>query len=144
MQDQEEIRREAEDFYQRLYQEDQAVRPRLDGMEFKRISDIERRMLEKPFSKDEVWKLLSSMKGDKALGPDSFSISFFQKCWHIVKSNLMKVFEKFYFSKEFYDQLNNTFITLIPKKHDAKDLKDDRPISLLSSVYKIISKNLDL
>lgn len=75
--DQGEIRREVEDFYQRLYQEDQDVRPRLDGMDFEWIFDIERRVLEKPFSEDEVWKVLSSMKGDKALGLDGFSISFF-------------------------------------------------------------------
>lgn len=95
-------------------------------------------MLKKPFSEDEVWKVLSSMKGDKVSGPDGISISFFQKCWHIVKSDLMKVFEEFYFSEEFYEHLN----TLIPNKHDAKDLKDYRPISLLSSVYKIIFKTL--
>lgn len=54
----------------------------------------------------------------------------------------MNVFEEFYYSEEFYDHLNNTFIQLIPKKHNAKELKDFRPISLLSSVYKIISKML--
>lgn len=79
------------------------MRLTLDGMEFEHISDIERRMLEKPFSEDEVWKVLSSMKGEKALGPDGFSISFFKKCWYIVKSDLMKVFEEFYFLEEFYE-----------------------------------------
>lgn len=68
-------------------------------MDFERISDFERRMLKRPFSKDEIWKVLSSMKGDKASGLDGFSISFFQKCWNIVKFDLMKVFEDFYFSK---------------------------------------------
>lgn len=53
----------------------------------------------------------------------------------------MKVFEEFYYSEEFYEHLNNTFITLIPKTHNAKVLKDFRPISLLSSVYKIISNS---
>lgn len=54
----------------------------------------------------------------------------------------MKVFEKFYVSEEFYDHLDNTFITLILKKRNARELKDFRSISLLSSIYKIISKVL--
>lgn len=29
------------------------------------------------FSEDEVWNVVSGMKGDKASGPDDFSISFF-------------------------------------------------------------------
>lgn len=56
--------------------------------------------------------------------------------------DLLKVFDEFYISEEFYNHLNNTFITLIPKKRGARDLKDFRPISLLNSVYKIIAKTL--
>lgn len=54
----------------------------------------------------------------------------------------MRVMEEFYILEEFYEHLNNTFIALIPKKRNAKELKDYRPISLLSSVYKIIAKML--
>ena len=38
--------------------------------------------------------------------------------------------------------LSTTFITLIPKKHAAEELKDFRPISLIGGVYKIIAKLL--
>lgn len=37
---------------------------------------------------------------------------------------------------------NSSFITLIPKIHDAKLVKDFRPITLVGSVYKIITKIL--
>jgi hypothetical protein len=38
--------------------------------------------------------------------------------------------------------LNSTFISLIPKVSGAVELKDFRPISLVSGIYKIISKVL--
>ncbi|GJV15281.1 F-box domain containing protein [Tanacetum coccineum] len=37
---------------------------------------------------------------------------------------------------------NSNFIALIPKIHDAKVIKDFRPISLIGSIYKIIAKIL--
>ena len=38
--------------------------------------------------------------------------------------------------------LNVTFVSLIPKKVEAMEIKDFRPISLVGGVYKIISKVL--
>jgi hypothetical protein len=42
----------------------------------------------------------------------------------------------------FERSLNASFITLISKKVRAVDIKDFRPISPVSSIYKIISKVL--
>lgn len=36
------------------------------------------------------------MAGDKAPGPDGFTIALFQKCWDIVRADLMKVLKEFF------------------------------------------------
>ena len=69
-------------------------------------------------------------------------MAFFQACWGIVKPDLMSVFHQFYANGQFEKSLNATFITLIPKKHAANEIRDFRPISLVGGVYKIISKVL--
>ena len=42
----------------------------------------------------------------------------------------------------FKRSLNATFVTLIPKKHGADEIKDFRPISLVRGMYKFIAKLL--
>ena len=54
----------------------------------------------------------------------------------------MAVFHHFHAKGQFEKSLNATFITLIPKKNEAIDVKDFRPISLVGGVYKIIAKVL--
>jgi KaiC/GvpD/RAD55 family RecA-like ATPase len=60
----------------------------------------------------------------------------------VIKSDIMGVLHKFHAHSKFVRSLNATFIALIPKKSGAVDLKDFRPISLVSGVYKIIAKVL--
>lgn len=98
--------------------------------------------LERPFEELEVHRVVCGIKRDKAPGPDGFSMAFFQDCWEIVREDVMKVFHEFYERKKFEKSLNATFIALIPKRVGASELKEFRPISLVSSVYKIISKVL--
>ena len=43
----------------------------------------------------------------------------------------------------FRSSLNASFLTLIPKKNNAIDVKDFRPISLVGSVYKLLFKVLE-
>jgi hypothetical protein len=41
-----------------------------------------------------------------------------------------------------FEQLNSAYITLLPKKEDATSIKDFRPISLVHSFAKLITKLL--
>ena len=49
----------------------------MDGLDFSCIKEEERLSLEKEFSKEEVFQVLREMEGDKAPGPDDFTIAFF-------------------------------------------------------------------
>ncbi|WMV22580.1 hypothetical protein MTR67_015965 [Solanum verrucosum] len=80
--------------------------------------------------------------GDKAPVPDGFTMAFFIHCWDVVKVEVIAAIQNFHSQGYFEKNFNATFIALIPKKMGATKLKDFRPINLISSVYKIISKIL--
>jgi hypothetical protein len=129
-------------FYQKLFEEQCQWRLRVDGLVFDQILDHEAGWLEREFEEEEVRKSVMAMEGDKAPGPDGFSIAFFQVCWEVVKEDVMKVFREFHDEGRFEASLNSTFISLIPKIPGASEIKDFRPISLVGSLYKIIAKVL--
>lgn len=56
------------------------------------------------------------MSGDKAPGPDGFTMAFFQHCWDVMKKDVMEVFYFFYDNKCFEKSFNASFFTLIPKR----------------------------
>lgn len=72
-----------------LYKEDVGYRPLLDGMPFDCLSEVEEIMLEKPFSELEIQSMINDMIMDKAPKLDGFSIGFFQRCWDIIRNDLM-------------------------------------------------------
>ena len=125
-----------------MFSEVTDYRPQLDGLEFSRITEDSSTWLDRPFKEEEVLGVVMSCEGDKSPGPDGFPMSFFQACWHIIHADLMAVFHSFHEFGEFERSLNATFFCLIPKKHEAEEVKDFRPISLVGGVYKIIAKVL--
>ena len=127
-------------FYQNLYTEEFHCRPLLDGLNFNVIQGEDASWLERLFEEDEVTLVVQNMNGDKSLGPDGFPMSFFHACWQVIKSDLMAVFVEFYDTGSLECSLNFTFLTLIPKKANASEVRDFRPISLLGNVYKIVAK----
>jgi hypothetical protein len=106
------------------------------------IDEGERAWMKREFAEEEVWEVVRKMKGDKAPGLDGFLMAFFQKCWEVIKKDMMAVFKEFHEIGKFEKSLNATFMVLIPKKAGAMEIKDFRPTSLVSGVYKIISKVL--
>ena len=133
--DEADVRSQVVQFYQGLYTESDTWCPTTDGLEFASIEEDEQLSLERDFSEEGV-QVLQEMEGDKVPGPDNFTIAFFQKCWSVVKNDVMAFFDHFHRSSEFEQSLNASFLSLIPKKNNALNIKDFRPISLVGSVYK--------
>ncbi|WKA11433.1 hypothetical protein VitviT2T_028931 [Vitis vinifera] len=52
--------------------------------------------LEVSFTEDEVFGVLLGCNGDKALGPDGFSMAFWQFVWDFVKDDVISFFREFY------------------------------------------------
>ncbi|RVW17671.1 Transposon TX1 uncharacterized 149 kDa protein [Vitis vinifera] len=98
--------------------------------------------LDSPFTEEEISKAIFQLDRDKAPGPDGFTIAVFQECWDVIKEDLVRVFAEFHRSGIINQSTNASFIVLIPKKSLSKRISDFRPISLITSLYKIIAKVL--
>jgi hypothetical protein len=140
--DQDEIRDHIASFYEHLYMETGYSRPLLDGMQFSAISGKDAKWLERPFDDEEIAGVVQGFNGDKAPGSDGFLLAFFQKCWSVVRGEVLAVCQEFHEHCYFERSLNANFVSLIPKKHGVDEIKDFRPISLVGGIYKIIDKML--
>ncbi|RVX06963.1 Transposon TX1 uncharacterized 149 kDa protein [Vitis vinifera] len=128
--------------FQQVLSEEPGWRADVEGLHFQCLSSSEAENLEVQFSEEEIQAALMGMNGDKASGPDGFTIAFWQSSWGLVKEEIMDLFREFYNQRSFANSLNSTFLVLIPKKGGAEDLGDFRPISLLGSLYKLVAKVL--
>ena len=106
----------------------------MEGLEFDQIGELERGWLERRFEKDEILSVVRDMEGDKAPGPNGFSMAFFHHYWRVVERDVLAVFEEFYQHCKFEKSLNDTFIALIHNKNDASNIRDFKPISLVGSM----------
>jgi hypothetical protein len=90
-----------------------------------------------------VWNTVKLLPSDKALGPDGFTGCFYKVCWSIIKDDIMAAISAVW-RRDFrnFRLLNTAYITLLPKAEDANEAKDFRPISLIHSFAKLITKIL--
>jgi hypothetical protein len=95
------------------------------------------------FAEKEVWETIKQLPSDKAPGPDEFTGGFYMACWTIIKQDIMAAMSAVWGRKFVnFEVLNSAFITLIPKKIGAVQVKDFRPISLVHSFAKLVTKLL--
>jgi len=107
------------------------------------VQDFENEILTQPFSEEEIKEALFQMEKNKAAGPDSIPIEFYQSCWEIVKNDIVQLFDDFYNGLLDVSRLNYGVITLLPKVVDAEKIQQFRPICLLNCLYKWITKCKD-
>ena len=109
-----------------------------------KISENQNQILTKPVEISEIKLATENMENDKSPGIDGIPVEFYKEFYQIVKKDLQKIFNNVLFTLETTPTTwNQTIITLIPKQTENLDsLKYWRPISLLCTDYKILTKIL--
>ena len=119
------------------------VRASTLDLDFFHREGIDLSALDAPITEDEVWLTIKNLPADRAPGPDGYTRRFYKSCWQIIKSDLMAAIltlqqgdaRKLWL-------LNSAYLTLIPKKEEAYLPTDYRPISLVHSFAKLVTKIL--
>jgi hypothetical protein len=89
-----------------------------------------------------IHDIIRKMRSNVAPGPDGFNAAFYNSAWQWAKDDIYKVVKDFYTYAQMPPDINQTFISLIPKKSNLDVPQDYRPISLCDVIYKIIAKSL--
>jgi hypothetical protein len=117
-------------------------RPRLDGILFPCISEINNCYLSSSFAQDELDKVVLECDGNESPGPDSYNFSFIKEFWYLIKGEVKFMFYQFHVNVSLPKSFSSYFVALIPKIKSPFGLDEFRPISLLGCLYKLIVKVL--
>jgi hypothetical protein len=98
--------------------------------------------LEVDFTHEEIDSVISNLPSDKSPGPDGFNADFVKKCCPIIKSDFYNLCVAFYSGDLCLQSINGSYISLIPKCDGANRPSEFRPISLLNTFMKVITKLL--
>lgn len=118
------------------------TRPGVDNLPFNCLSHADGSSLTKPFSELQVKSAIWDCDSYKSPGPDGINFGFIKEFWVDLKEDVMRFMSDFHRNGKLTRGINSTFIALIPKIDSPQRINDFRPISLVGSLYKILSKVL--
>ena len=145
--DQKEILNEVRKFYSILFSSQNEtsnidLESILDGS-VRKLTDTESYSLEGELELQEVSLALKKMKNNKCPGIDGFPAEFFKVFWGKLKFFVLRGLNYAYRSGEMSVSMKSCIISCIPKGDKPRQfLKNWRPISLLSVLYKIASTSV--
>jgi hypothetical protein len=107
------------------------------------LTQDEQISLDRPLTIEELDKSLDKANMKSAPGVDGLSNKFIKRYWNYFRNALFRYCLDCYQKGSLTANFLNASIKLIPKKGDISLLKNWRPISLLSNMYKIISRAIN-
>ena len=119
-----------------------AERPCIENLNFNMLNVGQCGELTKPFSVDEVKQVVWDCDSFKSPGPNGVNMGFVKDFWSELRDDIMRFLYDFHRNGKLSKGINNTFIALIPKIECPRRLNDFRPISMVGSLYKILSNRL--
>ena len=105
----------------------------------KKLTNEEKNLLDRPLNIHELDEFVLKVKKKSAPGADGFSYQSVKKLWHIFRVPVLRGFKKMVEKGNLTYLFARTNVKLIGKKDDPTKIENYRPISLLSTFYKIVS-----
>ncbi|KAK8461281.1 hypothetical protein SEVIR_1G007383v4 [Setaria viridis] len=94
--------------------------------------------LMRPFTAEEIKRVLFQIGDLKAPGPDGMHAVFYKKYWELLGEDLVLEVMEAVNTTNIPEGWNDTTIVLIPKVNNPTLVSQFRPISLCNVVYKVI------
>ena len=146
---QSEIEHEILKFYQNLYSNKDnlltcpSINDFLDSdiPQFQTLSDNDRTQLDNNLTLNEITEALRGSKNGGAPGFTGLTYAFYKTFWNNLKFIVFNSFNFSYQTHALPPSLSRGIISLLPKGNKPRNLIENyRPITLLDSLYKILSK----
>ena len=131
------------DYYTKLYTHEQTNPDVQDkyAAYAKTLEDAQTAELEKQIEVTDIKTALDGMNKGKSPGPDGLTTEFYQHFASQVTPLLHAMISEAYRNKQLPPNMGESYIKLLPKKKtDRTQTKNYRPISLLNTDYKILTK----
>ena len=114
----------------------------LENMPLPKLANEQTLSCEGIISEDEVLKSLKSMENNKSPGNEGISEEFYEYFWDEVKKPFLASIHKSFLNQELSTFQKQAVIEILEKKDkDKRFIKNWRPILLLNTDMKIISKS---
>ena len=140
--DPKEMRSHAVSFYSDLFRAEECdsdcAAELLEGLP--QLSPEEKTSLDRELSFDELTEAVGQMASGKAPGLDGLTIDFFKRFWITVGRDLHSVLVECMDNGVMPTSCRRAALSLLPKKGDLALLKNWRPVALLCTDYKILSR----
>ncbi|CAM4661555.1 unnamed protein product [Lepidochelys kempii] len=108
------------------------------------VSAGDRDRLELPLTLAKFSEALRRMPTDKSPGMDGLTVEFYCVFWDVLGPDLVTVWAESLQSRVLPLSCRRAVLALLPKKGDLRDLRNWRPVSLLSTDYKVVAKAISL
>lgn len=139
------IRKRAVCFYEKLYKGECDSEPAVGSGFLENLSGVseeDNQKLSKALCLEELYEALMGMESGKAPGIDGLPVDFYKSFWTVLGEDLLAVLNESLTEGRLPLSCRRAVLTLLPKKGDLIEIKNWRPVSLLCTDYKLLSKLL--
>ncbi|KAK3558043.1 hypothetical protein QTP86_006421 [Hemibagrus guttatus] len=140
-----EIRKQTVSFYSKLYSSEWSGAQVVEDsflVGLPKLSERAARELDRELSLEELHEALQRMENGRASGIDGLPAEFYKAFWAVIGQDVLDVLRDSILRGELPLSCRRAVLTLLPKKGDLTHLKNWRPVSLLCTDYKLLSKAL--